>query len=142
MRTKFSCIPILFLFTILFTSCSKEDSSTTVTGGNSSTSSTNTWVKITTSTTSGTAKSNYIVMMFAKPVSANSPLPPILKQVTTDANGLANFDLNSFITTSSSKTYYFEAFVQNGNGYDLKSITHPMYNIAKGQMITSTIIVN
>ena len=62
--------------------------------------------------------------------------------VTTDANGLAYFDLNTMVTSTTPTTYYFEAFVQNGTGYTLKSVSHPTYNIAKGQMITSSIIVN
>jgi hypothetical protein len=133
---------ILLLVTILTISCSKdEDSSSTETGGGSSTT-TNTWVKLNAVTSEGVKKPNYIIMMFEQQVTSNSALPPIKKQITTDANGLAYFDLNTMVTTTTPTTYYFEAFIQNGTGFTWKSVSHPIYNIAKGQMITSSIIVN
>jgi hypothetical protein len=82
-------------------------------------------------------------MMFDQPVTSSSALPTIKKQVTTDANGLAYFDLNSMITSTTPTTYYFEAFVSNGSGgYTWKSVTHYQANLAKGTMATSSIIVN
>lgn len=143
MKTNFFKATILALVTIFTISCSKdEDSSTTETGGGSTTT-TNTWVKLTASTSAGVNKPNYIIMMFDQPVTSASALPPIKKQITTDANGLAYFDLNSMVTSTTPTTYYFEAFISNGSGgYTWKSVSHPTYNIAKGQMITSSIIVN
>ena len=143
MKTNFFKATILALVTIFTISCSKDDdSSSTETGGGSSTT-TNTWVKLTATTSASVVKPNYIIMMFDQPVTSSTALPPIRKQVTTDSNGLAYFDLNSMITSTTPTTYYFEAFVSNGSGgYIWKSVSHPTYNIAKGQMITSSIIVN
>jgi hypothetical protein len=143
MKTFFFKATILALVTIFTISCSKDDnSSTTETGGGSSTT-TNTWVKLTAITTAGVNKPNYIIMMFDQPVTSSTALPPIKKQITTDANGLAYFDLKSMITSTTPTTYYFEAFISDGSGgYIWKSVSHPTYNIAKGQMITSSILVN
>jgi len=143
MKTKFFKATILALLTIFTISCSKDDDSiSTETGGGSSTT-TNTWVKLTATTSTGVVKPNYIIMMFDQPVTSASALPPIKKQVTTDANGLAYFDLNSMITSTTPTTYYFEAFVSNGSGgYTWKSVTHYQTNLAKGTMATSSIIVN
>ena len=111
MKTKFFKATILALLTIFTISCSKDDdSSSTETGGGSSTT-TNTWVKLTATTSTGVVKPNYIIMMFDQPVTSASALPPIKKQVTTDANGLAYFDLNSMITSTTPTTYYFEALM-------------------------------
>ena len=142
MKTTFYKATILVLFTFLSISCSKDDSSSSTDTGGGSTTTTTTWVKLTAITSSGVAKPNYIIMMFDQPVTTTSALPPIKKQVTTDANGLAYFDLNTMVTSTTPTTYYFEAFVSNGTGYTLKSVSHPTYSIAKGQMITSSIIVN
>jgi hypothetical protein len=102
----------------------------------------NTFVKLTAVSANGSLKSNYVIMMFDQPFSTNAPMPAIIKQVTTDANGLANFDLKTVITSTSDKTYYFEAFVASGNDYIYKSISHPTYELKKGSMVTSSIIVN
>lgn len=143
MKTNFFKASILVLFTIISVSCSKDDdSSSTETSGGSSTT-TNTWVKLTATTSAGVVKPNYIIMMFDQPVTSSSALPPIKKQVTTDANGLAYFDLNSMITSTTPTTYYFEAFVSNGSdGYTWKSVSHYNTNLSKGTMATSSIIVN
>ena len=142
MKTNFFKATILVLVTIFTISCSKDDdSSSTETGGGSSTT-TNTWVKLTATTSAGVVKPNYIIMMFDQPVTSASTLPPIKKQVTTDANGLAYFDLNTMITSTTPTTYYFEAFVQSGSNYVWKSVTHYQVNLAKGTMATSSIIVN
>lgn len=123
-------------------SCSKDEESSSTDTGGSSTTTTATWVKLTATTSTGVTKPNYIVMMFDQPVTSASALPPIKKQVTTDANGLAYFDLNTLVTSTTPTTYYFEAFVLSGDNYVMKSISHPTYNIAKGQKITSSILVN
>lgn len=142
MKTNFYKATLLALITIFTISCSKdENSSTTETGGGISTT-TNTWVKLTAITSAGVKKPNYIIMMFDQPVTSTSALPPIKKQVTTDANGLGYFDLNTMITSPTPTTYYFEAFVQNGTSYTWKSISHYNVNLAKGTMATSSIIVN
>jgi hypothetical protein len=127
---------------LTITSCEKKTSTTTTTTTNNTNTTTDTWVKLTATTSGNVNKPNYIIMMFDQPVTSASSLPTILKQVTTDANGLAYFDLNSMITSSTPKTYYFEAFVQSGTNYTWKSVTHYNTNLAKGTMATSTIIVN
>lgn len=64
----------------------------------------------------GSITQNYIIMMFDQPYTAGNALPPIKKQVTTDNNGLAYFDLKTMITCTTSTTYYFKAFLSNGVG--------------------------
>jgi hypothetical protein len=124
-------------------SCSRTDSSETETMSNTTTATTNTWVKLTATTSTGVNKPNYIIMMFDQPVTTGNSLPPIKKQVTTDSNGLAYFDLNTIITSTTPKTYYFEAFISNGSGgYTWKSVSHYNVNLVKGTMSTSSIIVN
>jgi len=81
-------------------------------------------------------------MMFDQPFSPNQIMPPILKQVTTDANGLAYFELNSMITSNTPKTYYFEAFEETTTGYTLKSTIRYSTSLKKGTMVTSSTIVN
>ena len=141
MKVKSLKTAILTLITIFTISCSKDDSSSsTDTGG--TTTVTNTWVKLTAITASGVTKPNYIIMMFDQPFSPSATIPPILKQVTTDSNGLAYFDLNSMITSSTLKKYYFEAFVQSGSNYILKSTIRYSTDLKKGTMVTSSTIVN
>lgn len=143
MKTFFFKATILAIVTFFTISCSKDDNSNTTEIGGSSSSTTNTWVKLTATTSTGVLKPNYIIMMFDQPVTSSASLPPIRKQVTTDANGLAYFDLNAMITSTTPTTYYFEAFIPNGSGgYIWKSVSHPTYNIAKGQTTTSSILVN
>jgi hypothetical protein len=142
MKTNFFKTLLFALLTILVISCSKdEDSSSSQT--NTSTSTTTTWVKLTTLTSAGVVKPNYKVMMFSTQPTTNTPLPTILKEVTTDANGLAYFDLNSMITSTTPTTYYFEAFISDGSGgYVWKSISHYNVSLIKGSIATSSILVN
>ncbi len=141
MKTSYLNTSLFILIVVLFISCSKSSDSGSETN-NSSNTTTDTWVKLTATTSTGVVKPNYIIMMFDQPVTGTAALPPILKQVVTDGNGLAYFDLNSMITTSTPTKYYFEAFIQNGANYEWKSITNFNTNIAKGTMVTSSIIVN
>ncbi|MFT5753105.1 MAG: hypothetical protein ACI924_000313, partial [Flavobacterium sp.] len=107
MKTNLFRATLFALLTILVISCSKdEDSSSSETN----TSTTTTWVKLTTLISAGIVKPNYKVIMFSTQPTTNTPLPTILKEVTTDANGLAYFDLNSMITDTTPTTYYFESF--------------------------------
>lgn len=143
MKTNFVKVAILAFVTVFTVSCSGDDSAstTTETGGGSSTT-TNTWVKLTATTAAGVKKPNYIIMMFDQPVTTTDALPPIKKQVITDAEGLAHFDLNAMITSPIPTTYYFEAFVPSGEDYIWKSVSHYQVDLAKGSMATSSIIVN
>jgi hypothetical protein len=138
MKTSLFKTACLVLITILTFSCSKEEASSS---SSSSSSTTNTFVKLSVTNASGARRPNYIVMMFDQPVTNANALPTIIKQVTSDASGLAEFDLNTIVTNTSPTTYYFEAFLQVGNDYVLKSTTHPMFNVVQGSMITSSIIV-
>jgi PBP1b-binding outer membrane lipoprotein LpoB len=137
-------LSLLLFIAITIASCVKKSSTSTTntTTTTTTTTTTNTWVKLTAVTTANVKKPNYVIMMFAEPVTSTTALPPILKQVTTDANGLAYFDLNSMITSSISTTYYFEAFIQNGSDYIWKSVTHYNTDLKKGSMSESSIIVN
>ena len=142
MKTNIFKIFTLFFLIILSVSCSKDDEVSTEYTQNTSTTTTNTWVKLTARTINGTVKPNYKITMFNVQPSTTAALPPILKEVTTDVNGLAYFDLNSMITSSIPSTYYFEAFIETPTGYQLKSITHFNTELVKGNMVTSSIIVN
>jgi len=103
---------------------------------------TETWVKLTVIDLQGNKKPGYTVMMFSNPVTSGNALPTILIQVTTDANGLAYFDLNTFITSPVAQTYYFEAFIKSGQNYLWESISHPSHSLKKGTRVTGSIIVN
>lgn len=142
MKTTFLKASILALVTIFTISCSKDSSSSSTESGSNSSTTLNTWVKLSAVTIDGVNKPNYIIMMFEQPVTSIASLLPIKKQVTTDANGLAYFDLNTIITSTTPTPYYFEAFVQNGTGYTWKSVSHYSTNLSKNTMATSLIIVN
>ena len=143
MKTKFLKATVLVLVTIFTISCSKNDNSssttTTTTGGTTI----STWAKFIVATPTGVVKPNYIVMMFETPFSPTQPLPTIIRQVTTDSNGLVNFDLNTLVTTSISKKYYFEVFTQSGTSYTLKT-TYSRFDsdFVKGTNLTTTLLVN
>lgn len=133
----------LLTLTVFFSfSCSKNDSSNPAGVTTYTSTQSYTWVKLTATTAANVNKPNYIIMMFDQPVTSTTALPPIIKQVTTDANGLAYFDLKTIVTTSTLKTYYFEAFTQTTSGYMMESVTHPAIQMKSGNMITSSIIVN
>jgi hypothetical protein len=140
MKTNLFKATLFALLTILVISCSKdEDSSSSETN----TSTTTTWVKLTTLISAGIVKPNYKVIMFSTQPKTNTPLPTILKEVTTDANGLAYFDLNSMITDTTPTTYYFESFTTYLSvGYVWKSVSHFNVSLIKGSIVTSSILVN
>ncbi|MFT7251123.1 MAG: hypothetical protein ACI9FW_000843 [Flavobacterium sp.] len=140
MKTNLFRATLFTLLTILVISCSKdEDSSSSETN----TSTTTTWVKLTTLISAGIVKPNYKVIMFSTQPTTNTPLPTILKEVTTDANGLAYFDLNSMITDTTPTTYYFESFTTYLSvGYVWKSVSHFNVSLIKGSIVTSSILVN
>ncbi len=143
MKANFLKASILALVTILTFSCSKDESSSTTETGGSSSSTTSTWAKFTVITPAGVVKPNYIVMMFDQPFSTTAPMPTIIKQVTTDANGLANFDLNTIVTSTVTKKYYFEAFVQSGTSYVLKTnYSRFDSDFVKGSHLTTSLLVN
>lgn len=143
MKTKILKATILVLVTFFTISCSKDDNSSstdTTTGGGTTI---NTNAKFTVATPPGVVKPNYIVLMFEQPFSPNTAMPPIIKQETSDANGLVNFNLNSLVTTSTPKKYYFEVFTLSGTTYTLKT-TFSRYNsdFVKGTQLTTTLLVN
>ena len=142
MKSNFLKATILAFVTIFTISCSKDDSSST-TETNTNVTIINTTAKFTVATPSNVVKSNYIVMMFDQPFSPTSPLPTIIRQVTTDATGKANFDLSTLVTTSTPKKYYFEVFTQSGRDYILKT-TFSRFDsdFIKGANLTTTLLVN
>ena len=137
MKTNLFKAMTLAFITLMIISCTKEESSSSTTTTISATG-----VKLTAQTANGELKEDYIIMMFATRPALNEVLPPIIKQVRTNENGLAFFDLNAVITSTIEKTYYFEAFVDIEGDYLWTSITHPSFDIKKGNMHTSSILVN
>lgn len=128
---------------VIFIGCSRTDeSSSTESSSSSSSQTTNTTVKMNVVNAQSVPKSGITVMMFKTKVVTNAPLPNIEKQVVSDANGLANFDLESYITSNIPQTYYFEAFTKQGNNWVLVSTIHPEIQIKKGTQTTTSIIVN
>lgn len=143
MKVPFYKITVIILLALLFNSCSKESVSKTESSSSTTTTSeSQTWVKLTAVTTSNEKKANYTIMMFADSATNSMPLPTIIQQVITDANGLAFFDLNTIVTSETPKKYYFEAFTPSGSNYTWKSISHVSTSIKKGTMFTTGIIVN
>lgn len=143
MKSFLKKVSALTLLTIFVMACTpEENSSITETTSSSSTTLSSTWVKLTAVTPAGVVKPNYIAMMFDQPFSPTQNMPPILKQVTTDANGLAYFELNGMITSNTPKTYYFEVFVETTTGYELKSTIRYSTSLKKGTMVTSSTLVN
>jgi hypothetical protein len=144
MKTNYLKASILALVTIFTISCSKDESTSSTDSTTTTTTSTvTTFAKFTVATPAGVVKPNYIVMMFETPFSPTSPLPTIIKQATTDANGLATLDLSTTITSTTLKTYYFEAFVQTATGYDLKTnFSRFSTDLKKGSNLTTGLIVN
>ena len=142
MKSNFLKATILAFVTIFTISCSKDDSSST-TETNTNVTIINTTAKFTVATPSNVVKPNYIVMMFEQPFSPTLPLPTIIRQVTTDATGKANFDLSTLVTTSTPKKYYFEVFTQSGQDYILKT-TFSRFDsdFIKGTNLTTTLLVN
>ena len=143
MKTNFFKATILVLVTILTISCSKDDNSSSTDTSTSGGTTINTNAKFTVTTPSGVVKPNYIVLMFDQPFSPTATLPPIIKQETSDANGLVNFNLNSLVTTSTPKKYYFEVFTLSGTTYTLKTTFSRFDNdFVKGSQLTTTLLVN
>ena len=133
-------ITLFLVATVLLFSCKKDE--TNFSSSSSTTTTTENWVKLSVINAQGIVKPGLKVMMFREPVTMNSPLPAIIKTVVSDNSGLAFFDLNSFITTDIAVKYYFEAFRETNDGLIWESINHPSWNIIKGTMVTSSIIVN
>lgn len=137
---KTSILALIAIFTI---SCSKDSSSSTTDTQVSGGTTINTWAKFTIATPAGIIKPNYIVMMFEQPFTTTTQLPTIIKQVTSDANGLAYFDLNTIVTSTTSKKYYFEAFTQSGANYVLRTnYSRFDSDFSKGSNLTTTLLVN
>jgi hypothetical protein len=143
MKTNFFKTTILLLITIFTISCSKDDDSSTSDTNTSGGTTINTWAKFTIATPTGVVKPNYIVLMFDQPFSPTATMPPIIKQETSDANGLVNFNLNTLVTTSTPKKYYFEVFTLSGTTYTLKTTFSRYSNdFVKGTNLTTTLLVN
>lgn len=134
---------LTFATLALMASCrseSSEESNSMETETSTQTSST--LVKMNVSNSQNIAQKDIVVMMFKAKVTSATNLPTIEKQVTSDSNGLANFDLSAYITSNIPTTYYFEAFKKDGNNYIWVSKTHPEISIKKNQQVTTSIVVN
>lgn len=137
---------IFFLSALLSLSinCSSSDDevSTSETSTTTTTQSTSTAVKMNVVNAQNVKQPNITVMMFKTKVTTTTNLPTIEKQVVSDSNGLANFDLSSYITSNIAQDYYFEAFKKEGNNYVMISTTHPVISIKKNNQVTTSIVVN
>ena len=145
MKSHYFKASILSVLTFLTISCSKDESTSTTETSGSSVTISNTSAKFTVRTSAGTLKPNYIVMMFDQPFSPSAVLltSSIIKQVTTDANGIANFDLNTIVTHTTDKKYYFEAFIQTPTGFELKTnFSRFSVDLKKGNSLVTSLIVN
>lgn len=124
---------------VLFSSCSKVETSKTTSSSSSSTTLSETAVILTVKDVQNNIKSGYTIMMFTEKVQLNEPLPTIEKQIVSDSEGIVKFDLNDYIVNPTK--LYFEAFVKEGNNYIWKSISHPEGTIKKGTTWTTSIFV-
>ena len=135
-------ILLLAPFALTLINCSRTDESSTDSTTTSTTQTTQTSVKMNVVNSQNQKQPGIIVMMFKTKVTNSSNLPTIEKQVISDANGLANFDLSSYISSDINQKYYFEAFKLQNNNYVWISTTHPEIDIKKNTQITTSIIVN
>ena len=103
---------LLTTITLFFLSCSRDENSSSSSSSTTNTQTTTTSIKMNVVNAQNVPQSNVIVMMFKSKVTSSANLPAIEKQVTSDSNGLANFDLSTYITSDIPTTYYFEAFRQ------------------------------
>lgn len=133
---------LLTTITLFFLSCSRDENSSSSSSSTTNTQTTTTSIKMNIVNAQNVPQSNVIVMMFKSKVTSSANLPAIEKQVTSDSNGLANFDLSTYITSDIPTTYYFEAFRQQGNNLVWVSTIHPEISIKKNTQVTTSIIVN
>lgn len=147
MKPNFIKTLLLVSFSILLFSCSKQEDinspeayspETTLEPGTNA----NTEVSLTAITINGEAKAGYKIIMFDTQPVAGSSLPPTILEATTDANGLAFFDLKTIITATTAQTFYFEVFELVGADYVWKSQSHYSVDLSKGTIAKSAIIVD
>lgn len=135
---------IFFLFTLslFLLSCDRSETVTTETSttGSSTTQTTTTSVKMNVINSNSVPQAGVVVMMFREKVTSQQALPVIVKEVTSDANGLAYFDLSTTLNANE-EVFYFEAFRKNGNNYTWVSTIHPVLTIKKNTQTTTSIIV-
>lgn len=135
-----------YIIAIIFSlqSCTSNESETLVEEETSSSTTTlKTKVILEIKTSENVLKENYVIMMFDQVFKPEEALPTAIKQITSDAKGIALFDLDDLITSSSEKTYYFEAFEKTSEGnYSLKSKFRTVIKIKKDSNVSTSIIVN
>lgn len=135
---------IIFLFTLslFLLSCDRSETVTTETSttGSSTTQTTTTSVKMNVINSNSVPQAGVVVMMFREKVTSQQALPVIVKEATSDANGLAYFDLSTTLNADE-EVFYFEAFRKNGNNYTWVSTIHPVLTIKKNTQRTTSIIV-
>lgn len=131
----------IIITVISLQSCSDNEEGVTTEETTSSTIISKTKVTLTITTSEGELKEGYIIMMFDEVFNPADVLKKAVKQVESDVNGIAVFNLEDLITTSTSKEYYFEAFTETTNGFVLKSSFRTAVSLQKGSTITTSIIV-
>ncbi|MFX1627116.1 hypothetical protein JZ969_09535 [Riemerella anatipestifer] len=139
---KMSRYLLLVCSVLWLVSCTRIESVLEETSSSSTTKiKTSTAVKINVINGNNEPQSGIVVMMFKSKVKADAPLPTVEKEVVSDINGVANFDLSSYIQEDTEQIYYFEAFRKQGDKYLLVSTTHPEFKIKKNTIKTTAIII-
>lgn len=133
---------IIAIASLVFSCRSESTEENTSSSSSSSTQTSTTSVRMSVINSQNVTQKDIVVMMFKTKPTSSTNLPNIEKQVISDTNGLANFDLSTYITSDIAVTYYFEAFKKEGNNYVWISKTHPEIAIKKGQQTTTSIVVN
>ena len=141
MKSQFYNFSIIALILFLV-SCSKESTSSSSQSSSTTTTQSTASASLTILDMNGNPKQSYKVMMFKDSVTTTSALPPIQKEVTSGADGVAYFDLSNTVTGSVGVKYYFEAFLTSAGGYTLESINHPSLTVRKGEKASTSIMVH
>ena len=139
---------IVSIFAFALISCKKTETTTTTTTIQSET-----WVKLTVHTSNDVVRPNYTVLMFettahqtpptnTSPPVPKNPLPTIVRTAVSNSQGIAHFDLNDLVTSSTPKTYYFIAVQQDGSSYIWElPYMQVEANLKRGTMFMSSIFV-
>lgn len=134
----------LYIIGIIFTlqSCTESEDETNFTEETISSTTSETKVTLTITTSDGELKEGYIIMMFDKVFNPEDNLKTPFAKVTSNSDGIAIFNLGELITSSTKKTYYFEAFMESSTGLTLKSKFRKSLDLNRGTSSTTSIIVD
>lgn len=141
MNVKFFKIVISVFVMIISISCSNDEESASVQSTTPNV--VNTSIEVMAMDSGGIVKANYKILMFSTQPSPSLPLPTILSEVTTVANGWTHFDLTTIVTSTIPTNYCFYAFVSDGaGGYIWKTaIPLPAIALVKGSTTNSLILI-